>query len=61
MHPVEPASAREATDILVKILDSTYAKTDFRQVANNKTQLNAEERAQLLKLLEDFEEFLMVI
>ena len=38
----EPASTREATDILVKILDSTYVKANLKQVSANATQLNAE-------------------
>ena len=41
---------------MVKIYDSTYAKSDLKQVANNATQLNAEERTLLLSLLEDFED-----
>ena len=41
---------------MVKILYSTYAKADLKQVANNSTQLNAEEITMLLILLEDFEE-----
>ena len=40
---------------MVKILNSTYAKAELKKVANNKTQLNDEERTMLLSLLEDFE------
>ena len=39
---------------MVKILDITYEKAYFKHVANNSTQMNAEERTQLLSLLEDF-------
>ena len=39
---------------MVKILDSTYVKADLKQVANNATQLNAEEITRLLSFLEDF-------
>ena len=38
----EPVSTREATERLVRILDSTYVKADLEHVATNKTQLNAE-------------------
>ena len=55
MQTAEPASTREATELMVKILDSTYVKADLKEVADNATQLNAEERTMLLSLLEDFE------
>ena len=44
MHNEEPASTREATERMVKILDSAYAKADLEQVVANASQLNAEER-----------------
>ena len=58
MQTAEPASTIEATDRMVKILDSTYVnvKADLNQLSDNATQLNAEERTQLLSLLEDFED-----
>ena len=56
MQTAEPASTIEDTVRLVKILDSTYAKTDLKQVANNETHMNADEITQLLRLLEDFED-----
>ena len=56
MHTAEPFSTREATEALLKILGSAYAKENLKQVANNANQLNAEERAQLLRLLEYSEE-----
>ena len=37
MKTAEPASAREANERMVKILDSTYAKADLKQVSNNAT------------------------
>ena len=55
IQTAEPASAREATEIAVKILDSTYAKAYLEQVVND-SQLNAEERNLLLSFLEDFED-----
>ena len=41
--PAKPVSTKESTEILVKILYSTYAKSDLKQVSNNVTQINAEE------------------
>ena len=61
MWTAEPDSTREATEILVKIIDINYVKADLKQVADNATQLNSEERTQLLRLLEYFWEFLMVL
>ena len=57
MQTIEPDSIREATEKMVKILNSTYAKADLKQVFNNATQMNAEERTQLLSILEDFKDF----
>ena len=54
MQTEEPASTIEATEILVKILDSNYVKADLKQVDNNATQMNTEERTQLLRLIGDF-------
>ena len=56
MQTTEPYSMRETTEILVKIIDSTYMKADLKQADNNSTQMKSEERTQLLSLLEDFEE-----
>ena len=54
MQTAEPVSTREDTEILVKILDRTYVKSDLTQIANNATHLEAEERTQLLMFLKDF-------
>ena len=56
MQNSEPVSTRESTERLVKTLNSTYAKSDLKQVADNATHLNAEEITQLLSLLEDLED-----
>ena len=56
MQNAEPASTREATGLLVKILDSNYEKADLKNVADNASQLNSEERTLLLSLLEDFKD-----
>ena len=55
MQTSEPDSNREATEIMVKILDSTYAKADLEQLVKA-SQMNAEERTFLLSPIEDFEE-----
>ena len=56
MQTAEPASTREATGWMVKIIDITYAKADLNQVSNNGAQLNAKERTLLLSILEDFKD-----
>ena len=60
MHKVsiqttEPVSTIEATERLVKTLDSVYEKANLKEVAYNTTQMNAEDITQLLRLLEYFE------
>ena len=55
MQTEETYSTIETTEIIVKIINNIYAKTDLKQVTNNATQLNAEETTQLLRLLENFE------
>ena len=40
----------------MKILSIAYSKEDLEQVANNTTQLNSEERTQLLRILQKFED-----
>ena len=56
MQTAEPDSTREATERIVKILNSNYEMAHCKQIANNATQMNAEERTQLLSLLEDLED-----
>ena len=55
MHTAEPDSKIEATELIDKILYSTYVRAELNQVSNNSTQMNAEERTQLLRILKDFE------
>ena len=55
MQTAEPASTQEATERMVKILDSTYAKSDLEQLVNA-SQMNGEERTLLLIFLGDFED-----
>ena len=47
---VEPVSKIEATERLMKNLDSTYAKEKLKHVADNATHRKYEERTQLLSL-----------
>ena len=54
MQTAEPAYTREPTEIFVKIIDSTYAKSDLKQLANNATRLKAEEITQLISILKYF-------
>ena len=61
MQTTETASTREATERLVEKLYIKYAKADLKQVTDNKTQLNNEERNQLLRLLGDTEDLFDVI
>ena len=56
MQTAEPDSTREATERMVKILDSIYVKADLSKVADNKTQMKDEERTLLLSLIEDFKD-----
>ena len=54
MYTAEPISTIEATEILLKFLNRTYAKAGLKQVVDNATQLNVEERTQPLRLLKYF-------
>ena len=56
MQTAEQDYTIEATEVFVKTLDSTYAKVDIKQVAANATPLNTEEKTQLLRLLQYFED-----
>ena len=60
MQTAEPASTLEATEIMVKILNSTYAKADLEQVVKA-IELNDKEITLLLSLLEISRTFLMVL
>ena len=57
MQNAEPDYTREATEILLQILDIIYENVDLEQVAYNSTQINAEERTQLLSIPGYFEGF----
>ena len=56
IQTAEPVSTREATERLVEIIGSIYVEADLEQLASNANQLNAEERAQLLRHLQDFDD-----
>jgi hypothetical protein len=53
---VEPKATKEATERIVKILDSNYEAANLHDVAANAHSLNAQQKNQLLSLLEDFED-----
>ena len=55
IQTAEPDSTREANEKFVKILSSTYVKAELTQLANNRTNMNDEERTRLLRLLKYFE------
>ena len=61
MQIAEPASTKEATERMLKILDSTYANSDLNLLADNPRHMNSEERIMLLSHLGDFEDFFMVL
>ena len=42
MYTTEPDYKMGATEILLKMLDSTYAKSDPKQVTDNATHMNDE-------------------
>ena len=52
----EPISTREATERVVRILDSNYAKANLDEVAEAATNLTEAERSMLLDLLKEFED-----
>ena len=52
----EPIATQEATERIVKILDSKYEKADLDEVAANAEQLNKPQQRKLLSLLKDFED-----
>ena len=56
MQTSDKDSTREATERLLKILEITYAKADFYEVADNANQLKVEERTLRLRIFKDFED-----
>ena len=56
MHTSEPVSTREATERIVKIIESSYVKAHLEHVASDATHINGDKRAQLIGLLKKFEE-----
>ena len=58
MQTEEPVSAIEETGIIVKILDSTYERANIEKFESSITQLNTEEQKLLLRLTNEFEDFL---
>ena len=56
MQTTYPFSTKEATEKLLKILDSIYVKSDLKQVATNTTQMNNEDITQILNILKYWED-----
>ena len=56
MQTAEPYCTWEATELMVKILYSTYAKAYLEQVVANSIQMNSEGRNVLLSLIDHFED-----
>ena len=52
----DPEAVKEATSRLTKILDAKYKKADLKQVVQDVPELTAQEKAQLLKLLQTYED-----
>ena len=52
----EPKVTQEATERVIKILDSNYEKADLLEVVANAHQLDNTQKQQLLELLLDFED-----
>ena len=56
MQNSEPVPTMEYTEIMVKNLDSTYAKSYLEQVPANEVHINADNIIKLLSLLNKFED-----
>ena len=52
----EPIATQEATERIVRILNSKYEKTDLDQVAAGAEELDEHQQKKLLSLLKDFED-----
>ena len=52
----EPLVTQEATDQMIKILDSNYHKADLKEIVSSAKHLNEKERSLLYKLLIKFED-----
>ena len=55
LRSVEPKSTKEATDRVIKILDSKYEKADLNKVVEDAETLNRDQKRMLLKLLKQYE------
>ena len=56
LQSAEPKSTIEATNQVVKILDSHYEKANLEEVVQNAHSLNSKQKQQLFQLLKDFED-----
>ena len=51
LHSVKPKATKEATDQVLKILDSKYENTDSNKVVDDADNLSKQQMNMLLKLL----------
>ena len=56
MQTAEPSSTRKDTGIVIKILDSTYAKANLDKVDADTVQLDKYQCKTLLRIITEFEE-----
>ena len=56
LRSAELKATKEATDKVLKILDSYYEKANLNKVANNANDLNKQQNRMLLKLLQQYKE-----
>ena len=54
LYSVEVSSTKEATDRVVKILDSNYEKADLNKIVEDADNLDPKQKQMLLKSLEQF-------
>ena len=52
---IKPSSTKEATDRVVKILDSKYEKANLNKIVEDANNLDANQKQMLLKLLKQYE------
>ena len=55
LRSIEPKSTKEATERVVKILDSKYEKANLKEIVANAKNLDEDQKHMLLKLLKQYE------
>ena len=54
LRSIEPKSTKEATERVVKILDSKYEKVNLNEIVANAKNLDEDQKQMLLKLLKQY-------